>query len=182
VRIATLTEKILRIRTHLLKEYQDHDVKRTMSICISKRQKAMKVLYRNDFPLYKHVCEELGIRCIRFAVPDTRDPGRCLNPQAVDGDRAKFLVRQRLWKGRNMPRSMVEPYTNRLIRYTRHPVEALPVSHGKPKAVPQQVSRAWPYGVKEDRVAGTHIVHNPTAAGPGYRQQKGGGVGGPTPM
>lgn len=182
VKIALLTEKILRVRAHLLKwpKKQGHHVaKKALSVRISLRQRVMKSLYKSDYPLYRHVCTELGIRCIRFAIPTTKDPQYKINPQAVDGDRARFLIRQRMYEAKHRPREMKRPDTNQLIRYTRHPIEPVPASHGKPQPTPQQVSRAWPYGVRADRVAGKQVVYNPTAAGLGFWPARGTTVGGP---
>lgn len=182
VRIAVLTERILRLRAHLLRHPKHNAIKRCMSINLTARQRAMKTLYRSDYTLYRHVCSELGIRCVRFAIPDSKNPQLMNNPQAADGDRARFLIRQRMYHARYRPREMREPETNRLIRYTRHPLEPVPESHGKPQPVPQQVSRAWPYGVRSERVAGKHTVYNPTAPGKGFWPASGGrSVGGPTP-
>jgi len=182
VTIACLTEKILTLRAHLLRHPKHVGVKRSMSIRLSARHRIMRALYKSDYMLYKHVCSELGIRCIRFAVPDSKDPRERANPQAVDGDRAKWLIRQRLYRGRYRPREMREPESGRLIRYTRHPQEPVPESWGKPQATAQQVSRAWPYGVRQERVEGRQIVYNPTAPGNGYIPASGGRrVGGPTP-
>ncbi|CAK0822043.1 unnamed protein product, partial [Prorocentrum cordatum] len=177
VRIATLTEKILRLRAHLLRFPQvlgSQAHKRVMAIRLTKRTRAMRQLYKHDFELYQHVCKELGIRCIRFAIPGSKDPQKMVNPQAIDGDRAKFLIRQRMYHGKWRPHKMKElENKGRLIRYTRHPMERVPESHGKPKSVPQQVSRAWPYGVREERVAGKQVVYNPSAAGIGFWPAKG---------
>merc|ERR1719277_229354 len=185
-RIACLTEKILRLRAHLLRNPQGpghQQSKRSMSMYLTRRQKAMKSLYKSDYVLYRHVCTELGIRCVRFAIPGSKDPQKMVNPQAIDGDRAKFLIRQRMYHGKWRPHKMKElENKGRLIRYTRHPMERVPESHGKPKSVPQQVSRAWPYGVREERVAGKQVVYNPTAAGIGFWPAKGAVVGGPTPQ
>jgi len=181
VMIAVLTERILNLRAHLLKHYKHHQVKRSMNIMLARRQRIMKHLYKNDFVLYKHVCTELGIRCVRFAVPFEKHPSKNINPQAVDGDRMKFMIRQRIYKKGLRPRELREPGTNRKIRYTHHPMERVPDSHGKPKRVPLQVSTAWPYGVTGERAAGKQIVYNPTAPGLGYWPTKGGGTGGPTP-
>mmetsp|Transcript_124241 Transcript_124241/g.264832 ORF Transcript_124241/g.264832 Transcript_124241/m.264832 type:complete len:341 (-) Transcript_124241:19-1041(-) len=183
-RIACLTEKILRLRAHLLRNPKGpgHQVaKRSMSMYLTRRVKTMKSLYRADYVLYRHVCSELGIRCVRFAIPGSKDPQKMVNPQAIDGDRAKFLIRQRMYHARYRPRELQEEGTKRLIRYTRHPMEPVPESHGKPKATPQQISRAWPYGVRGERVAGKQVVYNPTAAGPGHWPAKGSVVGGATP-
>jgi len=180
--IAMLTEKILRLRAHLLRYHKHHVVKRSMSIFLARRQRVMRSLYRSDFVLYQHVCKELGIRCVRFAIPPPKDPQLSINPQAVDGDRMKFLIRQRLYRKGNRPRELREPETGKKIRYTRHPLEPVPISHGRPKPTPQQVSRAWPYGVREDRVAGKQVMYNPSAAGKGFWPVKLGGHGGRTPF
>lgn len=184
VRIACLTEKILRVRAHLLRNPKGpghQSSKRAMRMYLSRRQKSMKSLYHSDFVLYRHVCNEMGIRCVRFAIPMSKRPSDMLNPQAVDGDQARFLIRQRMYHAKFKPATMREPGTNRLIRYTRHPMEPVPASHGKPKATPQQVSLAWPYGVRSERVAGRQLVYNPTAAGRGFWPARMAVVGGPTP-
>jgi len=181
VTIATLTEKILLLRGQLLRHPKCSGVKRVMSIRISARHRVMRALYRSDYTLYRHVCDELGIRCIRFAIPDTKDPSKRANPQAVDGDRARWLIRQRMYRARHRPREMREPESNRLIRYTRHPQEPVPVSWGRPQSAPQQVSRAWPYGVRQERVEGRQVIYNPTAPGKGFIPASGGKrTGGPT--
>lgn len=152
-----------------------------MAMRLTRRQRAMKYLYRTDYGLYQHVCSELGIRCIRFAIPSSKHVQEAENPQAVDGDHARFLIRQRIYHAKHRPREMREPETNRLIRYTRHPMEPVPASHGKAKPIPQQISRGWPYGVSNERVAGKQVIHNPTAPGPGFLRAKGAVVGGRTP-
>mmetsp|Transcript_46476 Transcript_46476/g.149305 ORF Transcript_46476/g.149305 Transcript_46476/m.149305 type:complete len:331 (-) Transcript_46476:89-1081(-) len=183
VRIAVLTEKIMRLRAHLLRNPNrwGHQMgKISMAVKLSQRQKSMKVLYKTDFVLYQTVCKELGLRCVRFAVPSSKDPAKMINAQAIDGDRAKFLIRQRLYHAKFRPREMRDPQTNQLIRYTRHPMEPVPESHGKALPTPQQVSRAWPYSVRPDRVAGKQIVYNPTAAGRGFLPGRLKPVGGPS--
>jgi len=152
VRIACLTEKILRMRAHLLRNeggMGHQEAKRVMRMYLTRRQRTMKSLYKSDYTLYVHVCKELGIRCVRYAVPMPKDPQIMVNPQAVDGDHARFLIRQRLYHAKFRPRELREPGTKRLIRYTRHPAEPVPASHGRPKSTPQQLSRAWPYGVRQ---------------------------------
>eukprot|EP00929_Paragymnodinium_shiwhaense_P010517 TRINITY_DN115228_c0_g1_i1.p2 TRINITY_DN115228_c0_g1~~TRINITY_DN115228_c0_g1_i1.p2 ORF type:complete len:347 (+),score=57.24 TRINITY_DN115228_c0_g1_i1:119-1159(+) len=181
VRIAILTEKILRLRAHMLRDSFHQYVRRTMSMLLAKRTTVMKKLYKSDFMLYKHVCKELGIRFVRFAVPENKDPSRRMAPMAIDGDKARFLIRQRLWHAKFRPRELREPETNRRIRYTRHPMEPVPATHGQPQPTMQQVSRAWPYGVREDRVAGKHVVYNPCMPGPGFKQALGRVPGGNTP-
>eukprot|EP00397_Hematodinium_sp_SG-2012_P056523 GEMP01069839.1.p1 GENE.GEMP01069839.1~~GEMP01069839.1.p1 ORF type:complete len:280 (+),score=45.89 GEMP01069839.1:294-1133(+) len=139
VRIACLTEKILNLRTHLLKNPKEHQAKRWMQFDVSKRTRAMKSLYKSDFTLYKWVCLELGIKCIRFAVPDFPNPTQMIAPLAIDGDRAKFLIRQKVWKAKYRPRPLRDPKTGQLIRYTTHPIEAPDHDHGLAKAVKQQL-------------------------------------------
>jgi len=182
--IATLTEKILNLRAHLLRMPKSASPKKVMSIRLSRRNRLMKALYKSDYKLYKHVCEAVGIRCIRFAIPDSKDPSKRNNPQAVDGDRARWLIRQRMYRARFRPREMRVPESNRLVRYTRHPMEPVPESWGRPQAVSQQVSRAWPYGVRTERVEGKQIVYNPTAPGKGFQPASSGrnAGAGPTPV
>jgi len=180
--IAMLTEKIMRMRAHLLRNplrFGHQMVKISMSIKLAKRNRMMKALYKRDYPLYKTVCDELGLRCVRYAIPGDTDPSKMVNTQAVDGDRARFLIRQRLYRAKWRPREMRDPHTNQLIRYTRHPLEPPPESHGKARAAPQQISRAWPYSLKQDRVQGKQVVYNPTAPGLGYLPQKLNPIGGP---
>ncbi|CAE7378143.1 MRPS15 [Symbiodinium natans] len=175
VRIACLTEKILRLRAHLLRTDMGgphQEAKESMRKCLTRRNRAMKVLYKVDYPLYKHTCQELGIRCIRYAIPMKSDPQTMINAQAVDGDHAKWLIRQRIYKAKFRPRELREPGSQRRIRWSRHPMEPVPASHGRPKATPQQVSTAWPYGVRQDRVEGKQVVYNPTAAGRGFQPAK----------
>lgn len=129
----------------------------------------MKSLYKSDFELYKWVCQEVGIKCIRFAIPDFRDPDKMIAPLAIDGDRAKFLIRQKVYRAKYRPRPVRDPKTGQLVRYVTHPIEEPPHDHGLAKAVKQQVTRRWPYGVTKDRVHGRQIVYNPTAAGKGYQ-------------
>merc|ERR1719476_1016240 len=100
-----------------------------------------------------------------------------LNPLAVDGDKAKFLIRQRIFHAKHRPREMRDPATNQLIRYTRHPMEPVPANHGKAKKTSQRISVSWPYSVRQDRVEGKQVVHNPTAAGKGYRPARLAGIG-----
>eukprot|EP00931_Biecheleriopsis_adriatica_P073390 TRINITY_DN47687_c0_g1_i1.p1 TRINITY_DN47687_c0_g1~~TRINITY_DN47687_c0_g1_i1.p1 ORF type:complete len:325 (-),score=41.77 TRINITY_DN47687_c0_g1_i1:52-1026(-) len=184
VRIACLTEKIMRVRAHLLrwdKGPAHQEAKRVMRMYLTRRQRTMKSLYKSDYTLYRHTCKELGIRLVRYAIPMPKNPEQMVNPQAVDGDHAKFLIRQRLYRAKFRPRELREPGTKKLIRYTRHPMEPVPSSHGRPKATPQQVSRAWPYGVRTERVEGKQAVYNPTAPGRGYWPAKQSVVGGRTP-
>lgn len=97
VRIACLTEKILRLRAHLLRTDLGglhQEAKRAMRMYLTRRTRTMKSLYKSDYTLYRHTCTELGIRCIRFAIPlPSANPQKMLNPQAVDGDHARFLIR-----------------------------------------------------------------------------------------
>lgn len=180
-RVACLTEKILRLREHMLRHPKHGLGKIMMNIYIAKRQKTMKRLYKTDFVLYRHVCKELGLRCIRFAIPNPFDNQRNINPQAVDGDQAKFVIRQRMYRRHNRPRHLRDPDKGRIIRFTRHPAERVPESHGQAPKTPQQVSIAFPYGVKEDRVQGKQVLWNPTAPGRGYWPASHRVIGGPTP-
>jgi len=86
----------------------------------------------------------------------------------VDGDNCKFLIRQKLWKGRYRPRAMKDLSSNRAWRYVRHPIEEPPSNWNVPRKTPEEVSRIWPYGIKENRVKGNFTIHNPTAPGMGY--------------
>jgi len=168
VRIAILTEKVLNLRAHLIQRPKDNMAKSRMQILLGSRMRAMRKLYSEDFPLYEWTCKELGIKCVRFSVP-SKNPSVSVNPLAVDGDRAKFLIRQKLWKGKHRPKREPAPDgRGQGILYSKHPVEAPPENHGKPTQTPQQVNSRWPYGVSKERVEGTHKVANPTAPGKGY--------------
>jgi small subunit ribosomal protein S15 len=168
VKIAILTEKILNLRAHLIVRPKDQHAKGRMAIFLGARTKVMRKLCSSDFPLYQWTCKELGIRCVRFSAP-TKDPQFAYNPLAVDGDRAKFLIRQKLWKGKNRPRR--EPAADGRgsgVVFTKHPIEAPPADHGKPERTPQQINVKWPYGIRKERVQGSYVVDNPTAPGKGY--------------
>ncbi len=169
VKIAVLTERILNMRQHLLNFPRDSASKQAIAIAIGKRTRAMRLLYKANTPMYEWVCSELGIQSVRFSVPGIKHPSKAINPLAIDGDRVKWLIRRKLWKARNRPRHE-ESTTGggKKVHYLRHRTEAPPKHHGKPRPVPQQVSKAYPYGVGDDRVKGSYTVHNPTAPGPGY--------------
>ena len=170
VRIAVLTEQILNMRQHLLSHPRDSASKQSIAIAIGKRTRAMRLLYKVNTPLYRWVCGELGLKCVRFSVPGIKHPAKAINPLAIDGDRVKWLIRRKLWRARNRPRP--EPVTEGgkggFVHYLRHKTEKPPDHHGKPRPVPQQISKAYPYGVGENRVKGDYTVHNPTAPGPGH--------------
>lgn len=169
VKIAVLTEQILNMRQHLLASPRDSASKQSIAIAIGKRTRAMRQLYKVNTGLYEWVCSELGIKCVRFSVPGIKHPAKALNPLAIDGDRVKWLIRRKLWKAHNRPRP--EERTDGKsgeVHFLRHRTERPPDHHGKPRPVPQQVSKAYPYGVSEARAKGDYTVHNPTAPGPGY--------------
>lgn len=168
VKIAVLTERILNMRQHLLAQTRDSASKQAIAIAIGKRTRAMRQLYKVNTSLYEWVCSELKLKCVRFSVPGIKHPSKALNPLAIDGDRVKWLIRRKLWKGKNRPRP--EERTDGKggkVHFLRHRTEKPPDHHGKPRPVPQQVSKAYPYGVDEDRVKGNYQIHNPTAPGPG---------------
>ena len=166
--IGILTEKILNLRAHLIKMNKDTHSKRRMAIYLGRRTRLMKKLYATDFPLYQFVCKELQIRCVRFAVP-VKDPRYAYNPLAVDGERARFLIRQRLWRGKHRPRHEVVAGKRGQVLYTKHAAAEPPKNHGQGKKVKQQVSNLWPYGVTKQRLRGTHVVANATAPGKGHQ-------------
>ena len=169
VKIAVLTEQILNMRQHLLAHTRDSASKQSIAIALGKRTRAMRLLYKVNTGLYEWVCAELGIKCVRFSVPGIKHPAKALNPLAIDGDRVKWLIRRKLWRAQNRPRP--EERTDGKagkIYPLRHRTERPPEHHGKPRPVPQQVSKAYPYGVSEDRVRGNYTVHNPTAPGVGH--------------
>lgn len=167
VQIGCLTEKILNLRAHIIQKCKDHPKKKTMSILLARRQKLMKYLYKTDFEMYKHTCQFLKIKCIIFAIPDSRDRAKAINTTAIDGDRCKFLIRQKLWKGKHRPRPL-KTEKGQTVRYTRHPMEQPPLDHGIPKKYKPQISKSWPYGVKQNYQEGTYIIPNPTAPGLGH--------------
>jgi small subunit ribosomal protein S15 len=169
VKIAVLTERILNIRQHLLNNPRDSSSKQSIAIALGKRTRAMRQLYKVNTPLYEWTCAELGLKCVRFSVPGIKHPSKALNPLAIDGDRVKWLIRRKLWKARDRPRP--EEKTDGKggqVHYLRHRTEKPPDHHGKARPVLQQISKAYPYGVSEDRAKGNYTVHNPTAPGEGY--------------
>eukprot|EP00920_Eleutheroschizon_duboscqi_P015144 GHVT01035033.1.p1 GENE.GHVT01035033.1~~GHVT01035033.1.p1 ORF type:complete len:147 (+),score=28.86 GHVT01035033.1:628-1068(+) len=139
-----------------------------MSIWLARRQAAMKFLYKTNFELYLQLCKQLKIRCIRFAIPDSRCRSKQSNTLAVDGDRCRFLIRQKIWWSRHRPATIRDPGTRKLVIYTRHPVEQPPWNWGAPKAHKHELSRRWPYGVSSARQEGSYPIANPTAAGSGH--------------
>jgi small subunit ribosomal protein S15 len=169
VKVAVMTEKILNMRQHILQNPRDSSSKQSIAIALGKRTRVMRQLYKVNTPLYEWVCAELGLKCVRFSVPGIKHPEKALNPLAIDGDRIKWLLRRKLWKGRNRPRpeERVDGKDGQ-VHFLRHRTEKPPDHHGKPRAIPQEVSKAYPYGVSEERVKGSYTVHNPTAPGPGY--------------
>ena len=167
VQIAIMTDKILNLRAHMIRSPKEKHSTIRMSIFLGRRTKLMKLLYKTDFSLYQWTCKELGIRCVRFSVP-CQDAQFAYNPLAVDGDKAKFLIRQRMWRGKHRPRHEPAPNKRGMVLYTRLPVTRPPPGLGKAKPMPQQVSRKFPMGVKAEWVAGKQIVHNPTAPGAGH--------------
>merc|ERR1712232_765658 len=124
-------------------------------------------MYKKDYLLYKYVCKELGIRMVRFPIPEYSDPGRVTAPLAVDGEHCKFLIRQRLWRERHRPRPLRDEM-GVLVRYRKHPSEPVPDDHNVAQPVPQQLSAIYPYGVKRERVEGKQEIYNPTAPGKGH--------------
>jgi small subunit ribosomal protein S15 len=168
VKIAVLTERILNMRQHLMTHSRDSATKQSIAITLGKRTRAMRILYKVNLPLYEWVCGELGLKCVRFAVPGIKHPSKALNPLAIDGDRVKWLIRRKLWRARNRPRPADGKSGVVGVHYLRHRTEEPPAWHGKPRPVPQQVSKAHPYGVSPEREKGEYTVHNPTAPGPGF--------------
>eukprot|EP00922_Rhytidocystis_sp_ex-Travisia-forbesii_P004873 GHVS01007133.1.p1 GENE.GHVS01007133.1~~GHVS01007133.1.p1 ORF type:complete len:309 (-),score=23.63 GHVS01007133.1:210-1136(-) len=167
VQIGCLTEKILHLRAHLIRNPRDHPMKKMMSIFLNRRARNMKRLYRTDFDLYQKVCKDLRIACVMFSIPDSRDRAKQISTIGMDGDRCKFLIRQRIWKHVYRPRA-VHLSESRAISYTRHPIEKPPEDFNVPRRTAPQASRAWPYGVKEERTFGDYRINNPTAPGTGH--------------
>ncbi|KFG31777.1 putative 30S ribosomal protein S15 [Toxoplasma gondii p89] len=56
----------------------------------------------------------------------------------------------------------------KVVRFTRHPMEQPSSAWNLPKEHRPSLSRAWPYGVLEERLKGNYVIQNPTAAGLGY--------------
>jgi small subunit ribosomal protein S15 len=169
VKIAVLTEQILNMRQHLLSHPRDSSAKQSIAIAVGKRTRAMRQLYKVNVGLYEWSCKELGIKCIRFSVPGIKHPAKAINPLAIDGDRLKWLIRRKLWRARNRPRPEESADgKGGKVHYLRHLTKPVPDHHGEPRPTPQQVSKAYPYGVGEDRLKGNYVVHNPTAPGIGY--------------
>jgi small subunit ribosomal protein S15 len=168
VRIAMLTEKILHLRRHLLHYPGQRAAMDALRLRLKRRHRLMKALYQSDFALYEWVCKELNIKCVRFAIPNNPDvPSQAISPVAVDGNYVQWLVRQKLFKWKHRPKPVRR--ASRLIGFKRHPIEPVPEGHGEPQPVKQKVSRAWPYGVKEEYVQGIYKVWNPTAPGKGHQ-------------
>ena len=169
VKIAVLTERILNMRQHLLSQPRDSASKQSVAIAIGKRTRAMRQLYKVNVTLYEWVCSELKLKCVRFSVPGIKHPSKALNPLAIDGDRIKWLIRRKLWRGKNRPRPELRTEGKAgEVHYLRHRTDKPPEHHGRPRPVPQQVSKAYPYGVSEERAKGNYSVHNPTAPGHGH--------------
>ncbi len=57
--VAVLTERILNLRRHLIKNKKDQEKKKVMSYLLPRRTKYMKYLYKTDYELYRHVCKEM---------------------------------------------------------------------------------------------------------------------------
>lgn len=74
--VAELTEKVLSIRAHTLRQPHERTCHRAMSISVGRRHKLMKALYKRDFELYKYVCKVVRLKCVRFSIPDSRDRTR----------------------------------------------------------------------------------------------------------
>ncbi|KAF4693957.1 hypothetical protein FOZ63_005993 [Perkinsus olseni] len=127
-----------------------------MALC--RRNRVMKALFTKDFELYKWVVKQLGLRLVRFNYMALKDPSKTVNAIAVDGDKVKWMLQQRLWRHRYRPRNVKHPQTGKLVRYTRHLVKPPPANFGKPVPVRQQISKRWPYGVTPERVSGTYTV------------------------
>eukprot|EP00375_Theileria_parva_P003260 XP_765941.1 40S ribosomal protein S15 [Theileria parva strain Muguga] len=62
VQLGCVSEKILNLRSHLIRHPRDNSRKRAMSILLSRRHKLMKKLYQQDFKLYQHTCEFLSCK------------------------------------------------------------------------------------------------------------------------
>eukprot|EP00388_Colpodella_angusta_P001897 GDKJ01005902.1.p1 GENE.GDKJ01005902.1~~GDKJ01005902.1.p1 ORF type:complete len:298 (-),score=47.67 GDKJ01005902.1:191-1045(-) len=163
VTLSRLTEKILNLRRHLIENPRDHMRRVTMMVNLGRRSRIMKAFYQKDFYGYQRVCRELRIRCARFAVPSPVHHEKAFNNVAVDGDRCKFLIRQKLWRGRHRP-GVVRFDNRNPVRYTRHPITE-PVHQGKARPVKQIVSANWPYAVREALVTGKYSLADPTAPG-----------------
>eukprot|EP00923_Selenidium_pygospionis_P023841 GHVN01041503.1.p1 GENE.GHVN01041503.1~~GHVN01041503.1.p1 ORF type:complete len:347 (+),score=64.71 GHVN01041503.1:184-1224(+) len=162
VRISNLTEEILSLRRHVL-YLRDPTAIRWLSYKISKRHKLMKDLYKQDFRLYTHTCHVLGLKMISFAIPHSRHIAQRPNPTATDADRLRFLIRKRAWESRRAPR-MFE-WKGHTYRFTRYPTQEPPPNFGNPVKVKDKISRFYPYGVRDERIKGKHVLLNPVAPG-----------------
>lgn len=164
VQVTDLTEKILSIRAHILRLPRERTCHRALSIALGKRHRAMKALYKTDYALYHYVCQVACLRPVRFSIPDSRDRTKAISRLGVDGDRARFLIRQRFWRAKHRPRA-TEDEKGRRVLPVRHSMDSPDAQFGKPKRAVSEVSKAWPYGVSSERMTGTHTVRNPTAPG-----------------
>ena len=86
----------------------------------------------------------------------------CCSPRLSShcGDIGSFLsIRTGKSFGAFRPRPLIND-KGKLVRYKHHPVEPVPSPHGssEEKPTPQQVSTAYPYGVREERVEGKETV------------------------
>ncbi|KAF4712609.1 hypothetical protein FOZ62_024902 [Perkinsus olseni] len=170
VKIAILTERILNMRATNIVQERNTRAKQAIKMALCRRNRVMKALFTKDFELYKWVVKQLGLRLVRFNYMALKDPSKTVNAIAVDGDKVKWMLQQRLWRHRYRPRNVKHPQTGKLVRYTRHLVKPPPANFGKPVPVRQQISKRWPYGVTPERVSGTYTVYNPTAPGRGFGQ------------
>lgn len=167
VTLSKMTEKILNLRRHLIEHPRDMHRRVTMMMYLGRRTRLMKAFFQKDFYSYQRVCRELKIRCVRFAVPASVHHDRQFNNVAVDADKCRFLIRQKLWKGRHRPK-VVKADSGNLVRYTRHPISEPPQHHGEARPIKAQVSAHWPYGVRDAMVKGHFSFADPTIPGTGF--------------
>eukprot|EP00916_Digyalum_oweni_P004848 GHVL01008717.1.p1 GENE.GHVL01008717.1~~GHVL01008717.1.p1 ORF type:complete len:304 (+),score=46.98 GHVL01008717.1:28-939(+) len=172
VRLSILTEKILNMRQHIVSDFIKHRHKRDKLNEYSRRRtKLMKAFSKIDYASYKETCDKIGIKCVNFTVPMPRSgPSKSFSPHAIDGDKCKWLIRQRLFRSkyRPLPHRAQHPEALGLERYTRHPLHPPPDTHNKPVPHHPIVNRKWPYGVTDERISGKYVLHNPTKVGWGY--------------
>ncbi|KAF4662154.1 ATP-binding cassette sub- F member 3 [Perkinsus olseni] len=135
VKIAILTERILNMRATNIVQERNTRAKQAIKMALCRRNRVMKALFTKDFELYKWVVKQLGLRLVRFNYMALKDPSKTVNAIAVDGDKVKWMLQQRLWRHRYRPRNVKHPQTGKLVRYTRHLVKPPPANFGKPVPV-----------------------------------------------
>jgi len=62
VQIAILTERILQLTDHLRTHRKDHHSRRGLMKMVSKRNRLLRYLAKNDYPRYQAIISALGLR------------------------------------------------------------------------------------------------------------------------